>query len=136
MNPPLLPDLTDLPPMDVAGRAERLRQRFDGLEVDALLISSLTNIRYLTGFTGSSALLIVTADGLLFATDARYGDQSADQLDEAGVAATIEVTSTEQRSILSAAVDGAGVERLGLEADVVTWSAQRAYSGARSVTKP
>jgi Xaa-Pro aminopeptidase len=128
MHPPLLPDLSDMAPMDVAGRANRLRSRFDDLEVDALLLSSLTNIRYITGFTGSAALVLVTSDGLLFVTDARYGDQSADQLDAVGVSATIEVTSTEQRAIVSAAVDAAGVSRLGLEADVVTWSAKRAYA--------
>ena len=128
MNPPLLPALSDLVPMDVAGRADRLRARFDDLEVDALLVSSLTNIRYLTGFTGSAALVLVTTEGLLFVTDARYGEQSSDQLDDAGVSATIEVTSTEQRSIVSAAVDAADVGRLGLEADVVTWSAKRAYA--------
>src|SRR5207302_639199 len=44
-------------PMDVAGCVSRLRERFDG--IDALLVTRLANIRYLTGFTGSAARLLV-----------------------------------------------------------------------------
>jgi hypothetical protein len=54
--------LDPLPRMDVAARADRLRARFDEAAVDALLVTHLPNIRYLTGFTGSAALLLVTAD--------------------------------------------------------------------------
>ena len=37
-----------LPPMDVAGRVERLRGSLEGAGCDALLVTHLTNIRYLT----------------------------------------------------------------------------------------
>jgi Xaa-Pro aminopeptidase len=40
--------------------------------LDALVITSLPNILYLTNFTGSSAILVVTADRLIFITDFRY----------------------------------------------------------------
>ncbi|HEX4529813.1 MAG TPA: aminopeptidase P family N-terminal domain-containing protein, partial [Acidimicrobiia bacterium] len=43
--------------MDVAGRVARVRDRFDEAGVDALLVTHLPNVRYLTGFTGSSAML-------------------------------------------------------------------------------
>jgi Xaa-Pro aminopeptidase len=43
----------------------------------ALLVSSLANIRYLTGFTGSNALLLVHRDRPLLATDPRYTMQAA-----------------------------------------------------------
>ena len=39
-----------------------------------LLVSSLVNIRYLTGFTGSAAWLLVTPEECVFATDGRYGE--------------------------------------------------------------
>jgi Xaa-Pro aminopeptidase len=113
--------------MDVAGRAERLRGGFDAAQIDALLVTDLTNIRYLTGFTGSAALLLVGADGLTFVTDGRYGEQSAAQLAAAGVDATIEVTGTGQQAALAAAVAAAGITRLGLEADHVTWAAATRY---------
>jgi Xaa-Pro aminopeptidase len=115
----------DLLPMDTAGRLDRLRGLMDDGGLDALLVTHLTNIRYLTGFTGTAALLLVTPDDALFVTDGRYGAQSADQLGEAGVAARIEVLGEGQRDVVVAAVAGASV--VGLEADHVTWSAARRY---------
>ena len=49
--------------------------------VDAFLVSSLHNIRYLTGFTGSSALLILEPSKATLLTDPRYDLQAHDQTD-------------------------------------------------------
>lgn len=117
----------DLTSMDVAGRADRLLAAMDAADVPALLVTNLTNIRYLTGFTGSAALLLVSAEGLLFVTDGRYGQQAATQLDAAGVTARIEVDNLKQKDIVAAGVARAGAGKLGLEADAVTWAAQRTY---------
>ncbi|MCU1372783.1 MAG: Xaa-Pro aminopeptidase [Actinomycetia bacterium] len=114
--------------MDVAGRAARLRQRFEGAGCEALLVTRLANIRYLTGFTGSAGRLLVLPDELVFVTDGRYRDQAAEQLAAVGVEARIEVTTTEQQARLTAAARG--VARLGLEANDVTWAAQRSYATA------
>jgi Xaa-Pro aminopeptidase len=112
--------------MDVAARTERLRERLDGCE--ALLVTRLVNIRYLTGFTGSAAMLLVLPDELLLVTDGRYKDQAAEQLRGAGIDARIEVGHTQaaQRDVLAAAA--APIARLGLEADGVTWAQQRDFS--------
>ena len=120
--------LTPLPPMETALRADRLRACLAGAGCDALLVTRLVNIRYLTGFTGSAALLLVRPDDLVFVTDWRYGEQSAEQLGAAGVAATIEVsaTTTGQQAALQAAARG--VTRLGLEAESVTWAQQRRFA--------
>jgi len=40
-----------------------------------LLVTELTNVRYLSGFTGSNGALLVTRDDSLFVTDGRYQDQ-------------------------------------------------------------
>ncbi len=116
----------NLAPLDIASRLDRLRATFD--DVDALLVTRLVNVRYLTGFTGSAAMLLVTREGATFVTDGRYRDQSADQLASAGVAADIVIglTQTEQRAALAGAADG--VARLGLEADGVTWAQQRDFA--------
>lgn len=123
----VVPDLTALAPLDTAPRAGRLVAALPAAGVDALLVTNLTNIRYLTGFTGSAALLLVSESGLTFVTDGRYGQQAHDQLAAAGVAATIEVSSEAQRQAVAGAVAAGGVGRLGLEADAVTWAAQRTY---------
>ena len=70
--------MSALPVMDVAGRvgpAPRLARA--ARACDALLVTHLTNIRYLTGFTGSAALLLVRPDDLTFVTDGRYEEQAA-----------------------------------------------------------
>ena len=49
---PYAPATTALPPLTVTGRLDRLRAAFDEHEVDALVVTTLANIRYLTGFAG------------------------------------------------------------------------------------
>jgi Xaa-Pro aminopeptidase len=59
-------------------RPRRLAALVDGLtaaHVDGLLVTSLANIRYLTGFSGTSALLFVTPRATLLVTDFRYQTQ-------------------------------------------------------------
>lgn len=109
--------------MDFPSRIRRLREKLVEEKVDALLVTRLQNIRYLTGFTGSAGLLWVSADELLFVTDGRYAEQSEQEIGAAGVDVQIEITSSEQREIVSAR--GAGARRIALEAHDVSWSSQR-----------
>ncbi len=114
-------------PMEVAARVPRLRRRLVEAGCDALLVTRLVNVRYLTGFTGSAALLLVLPDDLVFVTDGRYRDQSALELGQAGVEARIQVglTGGKQKEIVQEAT--AGLARLGLEAAAVTWAQQRKF---------
>ena len=116
-------------PQEIAVRLPRLRERLAGAGCEALLVTRLVNVRYLTGFTGSAALLLVLPDRVVLTTDGRYGQQSAEQLAEAGVAARIEVGSTiaAQHGVLRDAARGIG--RLGLEAESITWAQQRRLAG-------
>ena len=52
-------------------------------ELDALLVSNLVNVRWLTGFNGTNAIAVVGAAQRRFVTDFRYLTQSAQQLDSA-----------------------------------------------------
>ena len=120
-------------PLDVSGRLDRLRPLFgtagpDEEPVDALFVTAPANIRWLSGFTGSSGLLLVTRDRAVLTTDGRYRTQSAEQLAAAGVESDVDVSIggvQVQRDALAAAAGVAG--RVGLEADHVTWSAQRSW---------
>jgi Xaa-Pro aminopeptidase len=120
-------DRASLPPMDVADRATRLREGLGAAGCDAVLVTNLTNIRYLTGFTGSAALLLVSPDDLVFVTDGRYRDQAASQITAAGVRADVLIgrTADEQRGHVAPQVPSGA--RLGLEAEAVTWAQQRRY---------
>ena len=52
---------------------------FAELKIDALLVSALPNIRYLTGFTGDNALLLVTPDSKTLFTDPRFTIQASEE---------------------------------------------------------
>ena len=52
--------MTALPAMDRGARAARVRDAVREAGCDALLVTRLVNVRWLTGFTGSAALLLVT----------------------------------------------------------------------------
>jgi Xaa-Pro aminopeptidase len=119
-------------PVSVSGRLERLTPLLDQSEVDALLVTELANVRYLSGFTGSAAMLLVTKGTVLFLTDGRYRTQAAEQLAGAGatgVAVAVGNAAEQRRAILDALAQGV-VTRLGLEADHVTWGAQRRLADA------
>ena len=64
-------------------RPRRVAALVDGLtaaHLDGLLLTGLPNIRYLTGFSGSSALLIVTPRDVVLITDFRYQTQVAEEV--------------------------------------------------------
>lgn len=62
--------------VDHAARRARLAARLPDLGVDALLVTRLVNVRYLTGFTGSNGQLLLGAGDAVFLTDGRYDEQS------------------------------------------------------------
>lgn len=110
--------------MDVAGRLPRLWPVVEESGWDALVVTCLTNVRYLTGFTGSAGVLLVRADRALLVTDGRYETQAPEELAAAGVEAGVEVGNlSRQDEILHAA--GSGCRRIGLEARHVSWARQR-----------
>jgi Xaa-Pro aminopeptidase len=69
-------------------RLSALAEAIDAAGLDALLVSSPANIRYLTGFSGSSALVIVAGVHTILITDFRYKTQAPE---EVGAAARVVV---------------------------------------------
>src|SRR5690242_14188378 len=61
-------------------RLAALIAALDATHLDALLLTSLANIRYLTGFSGSSALVVVTPREVVLITDFRYATQVVDEV--------------------------------------------------------
>jgi Xaa-Pro dipeptidase len=104
--------------MSYLRRREALRERLRELEVDALLITELLNLRYLTGFTGSNGALLVHAEGderSMFCTDGRYRTQSQQQVPD--LRRIVERAC--QLRLAKEAIE-AGIGRLGFESHVVT----------------
>jgi Xaa-Pro aminopeptidase len=111
-----------------ASRRAALRPLLEPVGADALLVTDLTNVRYLTGFTGSNAALLVHRDGedrSLFCTDGRYREQSATEVPD--------LRRLEDRGCalrLAREVAGLDVARLGFESDAVTVDAHLALVDA------
>jgi Xaa-Pro aminopeptidase len=62
---------------ELADRRSRAVDVLAGLGAEGLLVTTLVNVRYLTGFTGSNGALVLAADGTgTFLTDGRYQDQA------------------------------------------------------------
>jgi Xaa-Pro aminopeptidase len=99
-------------------RRKALRDRL-GDDVDAILVTRLVNVRYLTGFTGSNAALLVGSDGAaVLATDGRYAEQARA---EAGDVEVLVTRATQTDLVRRAA--GSGHRRIALERDDVTLAA-------------
>ncbi len=101
---------------DHAVRRGRLAGRLGPDGLDGFLVTSLVNVRYLTGFTGSNGALLVRADGsALLCTDFRYRDQSAEE------APDVEVLVDRPCPLaLTRRAAAAGRVRLGFEAHHLT----------------
>ena len=61
----------------ILNRAQCLRQNLDASNLDALLVSSTTNVAYLTGFTGDSSVLLLGRQEDLILSDFRFTTQIA-----------------------------------------------------------
>ncbi len=61
---------------------QRLRAKLADSPIDALFVSDITNVQWLTGFSGSTGYAIVTADDAVFLSDSRYTIQAAEEIEE------------------------------------------------------
>ena len=73
--------------MDHQLRRTTLAERLGDLEVDALFVTGLPNVRYLTGFTGSNGQALVAASGSVFFTDT--ANHFIRKIDPAGKISTV-----------------------------------------------
>ena len=84
--------------------------------MDALLITGLENIRYLSGFTGSNAVLLVMKKESYFFTDSRYETQAGEEVKNLSIICGRKLLE----SVSAWAVKG-GVKRLGFEGEKVSY---------------
>ncbi len=101
--------------MDFRSRQKNLRELLVRHKVDALVVSHMPNVRYLSGFTGSAGVLLAAGQFVLF-TDGRYAEQAAAQVDGVRV-------SIVKSSALAAAAEAcakSGYKRIAIESDHLT----------------
>jgi len=101
----------------ISQRRDRLRQRLKSDGLDAMLVTRLVNVRYLSGFTGSNAALLIRADDdtPVLATDGRYRTQAAAQVPDVEI-----VIERACGPFLTGRAAADGARRLGFESHVVT----------------
>lgn len=91
-------------------RVRQVRAAFPGWAVEALLVTNLANCRWLSGFTGSSATLLITSDRAILATDSRYWEQAVTQAPEFELYQSRRTLQDTAELITSASVSTIGFE--------------------------
>lgn len=99
-------------------RRSKLRQLIRRQKTDALLVTSFTNVTYLTGFTGDDSYLLVTADDAILVTDPRYTTQLEEECP--GLPLYVRDPGEPMLPATATTVKKAGVDRLGFEAESLT----------------
>jgi len=105
----------------MAKRLEQIRREMNARRVDALLLTNLINIRYISGFTGSTATVVITADQAVILVDSRYVLQASKECPGFDV-------TLYSGDVLKAAADiinEVSPNRLGFEPDYMTYSIHR-----------
>ncbi len=116
--------------MDYSGRQERLQLELQRLKLDAILITHMANVRYLTGFTGSAAALLMGSRPV-FVTDGRYAEQAREQVAHPRVV-------VEKSGSLAGAISEIAARkpsRLGIEAEYMTVDTRSRLVGQLRGTK-
>lgn len=102
---------------NMARRLRQLRQLMGERELDALLVTKPENRRYISGFTGSYGILLITTDRTYLLTDGRYGTQA--QMEAPGW--ELLLTATSSPEALAEICREQNVTELGFEKDHVTY---------------
>jgi Xaa-Pro aminopeptidase len=103
-------------------RRDRIREQLPVLGAEAMLVTKLVNVRYLTGFSGSAGIVLVGTEDVFF-TDSRYDEQSAR---EAADCRRV-IPPKDGDKVLAAEIVGAGISKLAIEASHVTLSTARQW---------
>jgi Xaa-Pro aminopeptidase len=104
----------------------KLRSNFSAKGIDALLITSPFNRRYVTNFTGSAGVVLLTSEEALFITDFRYVEQAEKQC--AGFTIIQHGASIVEE--IAQQIKKYGVQKLGFEQEHLTYSIFTSYKNA------
>ena len=108
-----------------ARRQHSLKASIDRDDINGLLITNLTNIRYLSGFTGSSAALAFAPQSWAFFSDGRYTHQAGREVKNAAVHTSSNSPPVQAAQWLGQRFARRRTPRIAIEADSVTISTQK-----------
>ncbi len=108
----------------------KLREQMQKRELDSLLVTNPYNLRFITGFTGTAGLALITPNDAWFITDFRYTEQAGEQVKEFKVVQAQKGLIDEVARIAKEAA----VERLAFEQDYMTFATYSQYQEKLSAT--
>jgi len=118
--------------LETGNRLNKLRQRLIEKEIEAVLVSQPEDRHYLSGFSGSAGLLLITQETAILATDFRYVEQAEMQAPDY----TIFKTAGGMEDWFSDIIDGLNIRRLGFEADHLSFDMYRRLSDILDDAEP
>ena len=101
-----------------AARRDRLRPALAAEGIDALLVTGGHNVTYLTGFTGDSSFVVLTADRVVLVSDPRYVGQIDDECPD--LETHIRPVTRKLHEAVGDVLTGLGVRRVGCESSALT----------------
>jgi Xaa-Pro aminopeptidase len=102
--------------MNYTARQQRVRMSLEAKGIDALLVTNLTNVAYLTGFTGSNGQVVLGKETTVFFTDGRYKARAGTMVEQA----EIRIYDNKLSDLLPGHLAEASVAKLGIEATTMT----------------
>ena len=105
-------------------RRARLERFFTSYNIDALLVTNLANIRYLSGFSGSEGALVLNREGCWLLCDSRYTSQAQAEVVDGEVR-----QFSEKQDAVRGLIEELKVGRLGFESSHTTVEAFMDLSG-------
>lgn len=99
-------------------RREKLARLLRPEKIDAFLITNPTNVRYLTGFSGEDAFLLVAGDRAILLSDGRFSTQLAEECP--GLETHIRSVGQLMTDAIEHVVSGLGIRKLGFEAPALS----------------
>ena len=106
-------------------RIQRLRAAMEQSELDAVILKSVTAIRYFSGFTSEDASVVVTKDRCVLLTDFRYTIQAKAQSGDC--CEILEVSGAAHNEAIKKIIDDGNVKRVGFEEDYLSYAGYQAY---------
>lgn len=107
-------------------KLQRLRNELSANGIEALLVSDLYNVRYMTNFTGDDSVALISDDESFFITDSRYTEQAKHEAQGFKV--------IQHRGSIPVAVaelcKEIGIEKLGFEPKNITYATYQKYANA------
>ncbi len=104
-------------------KLKKIRKLLIEKEIDALLISNPFNRRYMTGFTGTAGLVLISSDDAVFITDFRYVEQAEKEIDGFRI---VQHTKTIIEEVAEQAKN-MGLKTIGFEKDDMTYGHYELY---------